>query len=107
MNAYFKNLEIHKITFETGDLEVIVDATIQQGSLSYNSELLLNYSDLNLLLNKMQQQVNENIDISSMFEIEKMYNGNLLYSINFEKTNLQTIKIESINFNNNIKQIRA
>lgn len=107
MRAEFDKMNVKKIVFETGDVDVMVNATIQQGNLSYESDLILNFSDLNLLINKMQQKVNESIDIAALFESEKMYNGNLLYTLDIERSFESAISIDSMIFNNDIKQIRA
>lgn len=107
MRAEFDKMNVKKIVFETGDIDVVVNATIHQGNLSYESDLIINFSDLNLLINKMQQKLNESIDISSLFESEKMYNGNLLYTLDIERSFESAISIDSMIFNNDIKQIRA
>jgi len=107
MKTIFESLKINKIIFETGDSDVIVNTNIQQGGMSYESDIVINHSDLNALINRMQQKVNENIDISSLFESEKMYNGNLLYTLDVEKVINEHILIDSMSFNNHIKQIRA
>jgi hypothetical protein len=107
MEAKFDKIQIQKITFETGDSDVLVNANIQQGKLSYDSQLIIGYSDLNLLINKMQQLVNDDQDISEMFESEKMYNGNLMYTLDIEKKIDQNMLIEQVHFNNGFKQIRA
>ena len=62
---------------------------------------------MNLLLNKIQGQIGDNEEVSSLFDIEKMYNGNLLYTLDIEKKLDQTILLDSIEFNHEIKQIRA
>ena len=107
MKATFDTMEIKQIVFETGDTDVFVNATIQQGQLSYDTELIIGFSDLNYLINKMQKKLNEDIDISSLFESEKMYNGNLLYTLNFDEKLNNSILLDAISFDNSIKQIRA
>lgn len=100
-------MEIEQIIFETGDQEVLLNANVVKGNLSYRSQLILNFTDLNLLLNKIQGQIGDNEEVSSLFDIEKMYNGNLLYTLDIEKKLDQTILLDSIEFNHEIKQIRA
>lgn len=100
-------MEIEQIIFETGDQEVLLNANVVKGNFSYRSQLILNFTDLNLLLNKIQGQIGDNKEVSDLFETEKMYNGNLLYTLNFEKKLAQTIWLDSIEFNHEVKQIRA
>jgi hypothetical protein len=107
MKSGFNKMEIEQIIFETGDQEVLLNANVVKGNLSYRSQLILNFTDLNLLLNKIQCQIGDNEEVSSLFDIEKMYNGNLLYTLDIEKKLDQTILLDSIEFNHEIKQIRA
>ena len=107
MNAIFDKMEIKNITFETGDADVLVNTLIQQGNLSYETQLVIGFSDLNILINKMQQTLNNDIDVSSLFETEKMYNGNLMYSLDVEKRISAPIRLESMEFNHSVRQIRA
>lgn len=107
MRSGFNKMEIEQIIFETGDQEVLLNANLVKGNLSYRSQLILNFTDLNLLLNKIQGQIGDNEEVSSLFDIEKMYNGNLLYTLDIEKKLDQTILLDSIEFNHEIKQIRA
>lgn len=107
MKATFDKMNIHQITFETGESDVWVNASIQQGNLSYDTELVIGFTDLNLLINKMQKEVDDQIDISSLFETDKMYNGHLMYSLDLEKKINTSIQLEYMEFNNSIRQIRA
>ena len=68
MNATFDKLEIQKIVFETGDLDVLVMANITQGNLSYNSQLIISHTDLNILINELQKSAQDDLDFSSMFD---------------------------------------
>lgn len=107
MKAMFDKMNIHKITFETGDSDVYVNTTIQQGNLSYDTELVISFSDLNVLINNMQKQIDHQTDISSLFETDKMYNGNLMYNLDFEKKLNRSVQLESMEFTQSIRQIRA
>ena len=107
MKALFDKVNVKKISFETGDQDVTVKAQVKKGNLSYDSDIIIDFSDLNLLLNKMQKVVNEEIQLSSLFDSEKMYDGNLLYTLDIEKKLESSILVEMLTFNNHIKQIRA
>ena len=107
MKAEFDNMEIQKITFETGDSDVLVNTNITQGNLSYETQFIVGHTELNILINKIQKQCSDEMEISSLFESEKMFNGNLLYTLDFVKKLNKTIHLTSFRFDNNIKQIRA
>jgi hypothetical protein len=107
MRVIFDEMIVKKIIFETGNDDVFVNTNIKKGNLSYDSEIVMSYSDLNALINKMQQTVNEETDISSLFESEKMYNGNLLYTLDLQQKIPFQILLKSMEFNNNVRQIRA
>lgn len=107
MKATFDKLEIQKIIFETGDLDVLVMVNITQGNLSYNSQLIISHTDLNILINELQKSAQDDLDFSSMFDCEKMYNGDLLYTLDFEKTFDSAIALGSFSFDHSIRQIRA
>ena len=107
MKAYFEQIEIHKISFETGDKNVLVDAKIKKGNLSFETELIISFSDLNCLINQLHKVVNYDIDFSSMFETEKMYDGNLLYTLDLTEKFDSKISIDVLEFNHEIRQIRA
>ena len=59
------------------------------------------------LINKMQQKLNNDSDVSALFESEKMYNGNLLYTLDVDKKIHDSIILDLISFDHSIKQIRA
>ena len=107
MKTGFNKMEIEKIIFETGDSEVLIHANVYQGNLSYNSQLILNFTDLNVILNKIQEQIEEELEVSNLFDVDKMYNGNLLYTLDSSKKLNNKLFLDSIEFNREIKQIRA
>lgn len=106
MKNAFDNMEIQKITFETQDTDVLVYTNITQGNLSYNTQFIVSHTDLNMLINRIQKESNEE-EITSLFESEKMYDGNLLYTLDFERKLNKTIHLQGFYFNNTPRQIRA
>jgi len=107
MNAGFNKMEIERIVFETGDQEVMLTANVVKGNLSYHSQLILNFTDLNGILNRIQNQLDYEIQVSELFDVEKMYDGKLMYTLDISKKLNQTILIDTIEFNHSVKQIRA
>jgi hypothetical protein len=107
MKAIFSKIEIKNITFETNDCDVSVQAVIHSGNLSYESLLIVSFSDLNLLINKIQKQIREEKDVSSLFTTEKMDNENLFYQLNLTKEFPTPVVLEHLEFPSSPKQIRA
>ena len=99
MKTGFNKMEIEKIIFETGDSEVLIHANVYQGNLSYNSQLILNFTDLNVILNKIQEQIDEELEVSNLFDVDKMYNGNLLYTLDSSKKLNKKLFLDSIESN--------
>jgi hypothetical protein len=106
MRAVFEKLKINQIMFEEGDNEVLVHATIDQGKSTFDTQLLLNFTDLNILLNKMQK-LDVDLDLSNLFETTKMYDGHLLYTTRQDQMNLHPIQFDAMEFNHSVRQIRA
>ena len=99
-------LEVEQVIFESGDPEVSVKGTIQQGFLSYPTELLINSTQLNVILNQLQRN-NTGIDIYEKIESVIMEAGVTLYRGLFgdlENTNIDLMFIEDIE---SIREIRA
>lgn len=106
MITLFESLKINRITFESGDQNVYVNAVVKKESLSYPTDLIVNFTDLNILINKLQEN-NPDSDISSLFEEEKMYDGGSFYQLNSEKYQNNNFQINHLEFANSVKQIRA
>jgi hypothetical protein len=106
MRTRFENVNINKISFETGDNNVYVNTTIKRDQFKYQSQLILNFSDLNVLINKLQEQ-NPDCDISSLFEEDKLYDGSSMYTLNTNKYGDNCFELNQLEFVHEIKQIRA
>ncbi len=89
MIALFDKVEIQKIEFQTSCNEVSVMCIITKGNLSYTNEIILNFSDLNRLLNKIQK-ITKIGDLFSYFKSTKLEDGDDLYYL----TNQQNTEIE-------------
>jgi hypothetical protein len=107
MRTEINKVNLNRIMFETGDNSILLSTTIQKGNLSYASEMIVENSELNKILNQIQKQVDENVEISSLFETEKMYDGNLLYILDLNKKINQIIDIQNLIKLQEIKKIRA
>ncbi len=106
MRAVFEKFKINQIMFEEGDSEVLVQATIDQGKSTFDTQLILNFSDLNILLNKMHK-LDVDLDLSELFETTKMYDGHLLYTTRQDQLSSHPMQFEALEFNHPVRQIRA
>lgn len=89
MIALFDKVEIQKIEFQTSCNEVSVMCVVTKGNLSYRNEIILNFSDLNRLINKIQK-ITKIGDLFSYFKSTKLADGDDLYYL----SNKQTMEIE-------------
>ena len=106
MIALFDKVEIQKIEFQTSCNEVSVMCIITKGNLSYTNEVILNFSDLNRLLNKIQK-ITKIGDLFSYFKSTKLEDGDDLYYLtNQQNTEIEIPLAEMEDFNP-LRQIRA
>ena len=106
MIALFDKVEIQKIEFQTSCNEVSVMCIITKGNLSYTNEIILNFSDLNRLINKIQK-ITKIGDLFSYFKSTKLEDGDDLYYLtNQQNTEIEIPLAEMEDFNP-LRQIRA
>lgn len=106
MKTLFDSINIESIQFESGINEVHVNCNITQGNQTFRSELLMNHTDLNLLIGRIQQ-VSSQTDVMSCFDRIDMQDGHEFYSLEFERTGLGDLWIDGIEFSQPLRQIRA
>ena len=106
MIALFDKVEIQKIEFQTSCKEVSVMCIVTKGNLSYTNEIILNFSDLNRLINKIQK-ITKIGDLFSYFKSTKLEDGDDLYYLtNHQNTEIEIPLAEMEDFNP-LRQIRA
>jgi hypothetical protein len=106
MRTIFDKVNIERIQFESGNNEVRVVCTITQQASTFKSELWINFSDLNVLLSKIQNE-NASVDVSSLFEQVIFEDGNSYYSFNSHQSGLENMWLEEVTLFNPLRQIRA
>jgi hypothetical protein len=106
MKTLIESIKINTISFESGDTNVYVNAILSKEKLSYPSDLVISHTDLNVIINKLQQQ-NPESDISSYFDEEIMYDGSSFYRLNSAKYSTTNFQVNHFEFTQKIKQIRA
>ena len=106
MKTLFDKINIESIQFESGTNEVHVNCNITQGNQTFRSELLMNHTDLNLLVGRIQQ-ISSQTDVMSCFDKIDMQDGHDLYSLEFWRTGLADLWIDGFEFSHPLRQIRA
>jgi hypothetical protein len=106
MITLFDKVEIQKIEFQTSCNEVSVICVVTKGNLSYTNEIILNFSDLNRLINKIQK-ITKIGDLFSYFKSTKLEDGeDLYYLTNQQNTEIELPLAEMDDFKP-LRQIRA
>ncbi len=106
MRNLIKNLKIEKIEFQSNINEVSVLCESNQDGTDYRSELIINFSDLNRLISKIQK-IMENIEIFSLFKKTALDNGEEIYCLETKNSDFKTLILDEIYDINPIRQIRA
>ena len=86
MNAISTTLRIDSIIFDNTDTKVLIKGETFKNHLSYMSEMFISFSELNVLINRLQQQ-NPAFNVSEMFTEE--YFGCDFYQTTMSATSLE------------------
>jgi len=106
MITLFDKVEIQKIEFQTSCNEVSVIGIVTKGNLSYSNEIILNFSDLNRLINKIQK-ITKIGDLFSYFKSTKLEDGVDLYYLANQKDKEIEIPLDEMEDFKPLRQIRA
>lgn len=106
MNTQSTQFEVRSIIFESNDNEVLLKGTQIQGLLSYDVDMIISQSQLNLILGQLQDN-NELDDIMGLFETNRLYDNVDLYTANFDSLFKSKVEIDPVLSVNNIRKIRA
>lgn len=106
MRTNDKIVRIKSIQFETGDTDAIIKGEMEQGTMRYESDLILSFSQLNLVINKLAG-LNDNFTIEDYMETQQMSDEKLLYEANLSQLRNNCINLNEFYWQSEIKQIRA
>lgn len=106
MKSIFDKINIESIQFEAGINEVHVTCKISQGIQTFQSELVINFTDLNLLIGRIQQ-LNSDMDLMGEFEKIDMGEGPDYYYLKGESAGIADLWIDGLEFSTELRQIRA
>lgn len=99
-------LEVEQVIFESGDPEVNVKGTITQGFLSYETEIIINSTQLNAIINQLQRN-NPEVNIYDQIETTELDLQTTLYRGLFASLDHKSIDLMFIEDIESIKEIRA
>jgi len=106
MRKLFDKIAVEKIEFQSDINEVSVLCEITQGMQKFNTELILNFTELNRLIGKIQE-VTDNLSFSDLFHIQQLNEEKKLYTFNRNDYAMEKIIIDDFDFDSSIRQIRA
>jgi hypothetical protein len=106
MKKAHQKIEISSLVFTTNDPEVLVKGTVSRGKLSYETELLITQSQLNMVINQLIRQ-NESFSVDHYLKTERVDQYEQLYYADFSAVVDTTIDIATIVKSHQITQIRA
>jgi hypothetical protein len=107
MKNIFRSIKIEKIEFQSNINEVSVLCEITKNDNKFlKSELIINFTDLNKLIGRIQQ-LSGNLDIINCFNKTRFDQDTEIYSFEAKNTNLDKLIIEDIHDIYPIREIRA
>lgn len=106
MRKLFDKIAVEKIEFQSDINEVSVSCEITQGSQQFNTELILNFTDLNRLIGRIQE-VTDNFSFSDLFHIQQLDDEKKLYTFRRNDYAMEKIVIDDFDVDETIRQIRA
>jgi hypothetical protein len=106
MLGFFKKIKIVKIEFQSNTNEVSLMCEININEQTHKNEIIINYSQLNRLLGKIQQVTNL-VDIYAKIIQTKMNDHTTFYSLEGNDFELDSVDFEGIAPIYELKQIKS
>jgi hypothetical protein len=106
MNTEVRTFNVSRIIFESNDSEVMLKGQVNDGYLTYDSDLIISFSQLNSVLNSLASS-NSSFSIDSYMNKEYMGDNAYLYEADLTQLNDNQIDLFDISYQSNVRQIRA
>ncbi len=106
MNKASNKIEISSLVFTSNDPEVLVKGTVSRGKLSYETELLISQTQLNMVINQLSKQ-NDSFSVDNYLKTEQVDQYEKLFYADFGSDLNAVIDIRPIIKSHQIIQIRA
>lgn len=105
MKSTIETFAIKNIQFSNYSDDIRLMGTYRQNNLSYETELRLEQSRLNRLINQLQK-LNPEIFVTDLLESEEILDGEVYYSFDFQNIE-NTLDFKTLVQDCSYKQIRA
>lgn len=106
IKTLFETIEIIAIQFEEGESFASVKCLLKQGEERVTSNIFIDFSDLNRLFSKLQQN-NETLDYSELFEVCSINEKQKIYTSRTDFMQQLNCTVNEMEFYHPIQQIRA
>lgn len=106
MKKVHEKIDISSLVFTSTDAEVLVKGTVSRGKLSYESEILITQTQLNMVLNQLSRQ-NESFSVDNYLKMEQVDQYEHVFYADLSSVVYSTIDIAPIVKSRQITQIRA
>jgi hypothetical protein len=106
MNNQVKKVDVSSIVFTSNDTEVLLKGRVRRGQLSYDTDLVITQTQLNMVMNSLRKQ-NESMAIDDCLRSEIIGQNETLFYADFGHLTNAKIDIRSIMKVKEIVQIRA
>lgn len=101
-----KTMYVSSILFESGEQEVTIFGDVIDGVFNYASEIILSFSQLNLVLNQLVE-LNEGFSIDEYLTVQSMGDERKFFEADLSRLAQNGIDLNMLQWQNNLKQIRA
>jgi hypothetical protein len=106
MNRVAQLLKVNTITYDNMDMNVLIQATSLNDHLSFETQLYVSFSELNLILSELQKR-NPDKNVSELFVEERLDQHFTQHFLNANVLNNPNILFDTSIFTSTKKQIRA
>lgn len=106
MNTYNSKIKISSIVYDTTDANVLINAIAIKKHLSFETQLIVSFSELNRILNQLQK-LNPLISVSELFQEERLDQHFSQYFLDGEQLSNSVLIMDHFVLDSVKKQIRA
>jgi len=106
MENLSKQLKISNISFESNNNEVLVQGLLNKGMMSYETDLIITHTQLNIILNCISGS-NPNFDLNESLITEIMFDSTNMYKLDLTNLANNSIDLNLIETIQPFRQIRA
>lgn len=102
----FKTITIQNITFESNDDSVLLKGIVNDQLLSYETDLIINFSQLNKLTNIICKN-NESFSLNNYLDCQNLFDLNYLYTADLRSVEDTSIPLHLLQDSQIIREVRA